>query len=72
MKERPVILVAPSTARKGAEFADESISLSNCYTDALIAAGGLPQILPGHHLAPGHRGSGGAVRRRAVDRRRRH
>jgi putative glutamine amidotransferase len=46
MKERPVILVAPSTARKGVEFGDDSISLSNCYTDALIAAGGLPQILP--------------------------
>jgi putative glutamine amidotransferase len=42
----PVILVAPSTERKGAEFADWSVSLSNCYTDAVIAAGGLPVILP--------------------------
>ncbi len=46
MKRRPVILVMPSTARKGEEFSDASISLSNRYTDALIAAGGLPQIFP--------------------------
>jgi len=46
MKRRPVILVTPSTARKGAEFSDASISLSNKYTDAVIAAGGLPQIFP--------------------------
>ncbi len=42
----PVILVAPSTEREGAEFADWSLSLSNRYTDALIAAGALPVILP--------------------------
>jgi putative glutamine amidotransferase len=42
----PLILVAPATERAGAEFADRSVSLSNRYTDALIAAGGLPQILP--------------------------
>jgi putative glutamine amidotransferase len=46
MKRRPVILVTASTARKGAEFSDASISLSNRYTDAVIAAGGLPQIFP--------------------------
>jgi putative glutamine amidotransferase len=46
MKHRPVILIAPSTARQGEEFADASISLSNRYTDAVIAAGGLPQIFP--------------------------
>jgi putative glutamine amidotransferase len=46
MKRRPVILVAPSLAQKGEEFADESISVSNRYTDALIAGGGLPQIFP--------------------------
>ncbi len=46
MNERPVILVMPSTAHKGAEFADASISLSNRYTDAVIAAGGLPQVFP--------------------------
>jgi putative glutamine amidotransferase len=46
MKRRPVILIAPGTARKGVEFSDPSISLSNCYTNAVIAAGGLPQIFP--------------------------
>jgi putative glutamine amidotransferase len=46
MTQRPIILVAPSTAQKGEEFSDASISLSNRYTDAVIAAGGLPQILP--------------------------
>lgn len=46
MKRRPVILVTPSTDAKGAEFGDRSISLSNRYTDAVIAAGGLPQIFP--------------------------
>jgi putative glutamine amidotransferase len=42
----PVILVAPSTERAGAEFADWSLSLSNRYTDAVMAGGGLPVILP--------------------------
>jgi putative glutamine amidotransferase len=46
MRRRPVILITPSTALKGEEFADASISLSNRYTDAVIAAGGLPQIFP--------------------------
>jgi putative glutamine amidotransferase len=46
MQRRPVILIAPSTASKGEEFADASISLSNRYTDAIIAAGGLPLIFP--------------------------
>jgi len=42
----PLILVAPSTEAKGAEFEDWSVSLSNRYTDAIIAAGGLPVIMP--------------------------
>jgi len=46
MNDLPAILVSPSTERKGAEFADASISLSNRYTEAVIVAGGLPQILP--------------------------
>jgi putative glutamine amidotransferase len=46
MDRRPVILVAPSTAAQGEEFSDASISLSNRYTDAIIAAGGLPQVFP--------------------------
>lgn len=46
MTRRPIILVTPSTEKNGAEFSDSSISLSNLYTDAIIAAGGLPQIFP--------------------------
>jgi putative glutamine amidotransferase len=46
MKRSPIILITPSTEQKGAEFADVSISVSNRYTDAVIAGGGLPQILP--------------------------
>jgi putative glutamine amidotransferase len=46
MKRRPVILITPSTESKGAEFSDASVSLSNRYTDAVIAAGGLPLIFP--------------------------
>jgi len=46
MKRRPVILVTPSTDARGTEFGDQSISLSNHYTNAVIAAGGLPQIFP--------------------------
>jgi putative glutamine amidotransferase len=46
MNRRAVILIAPSTALKGEEFADASISLSNRYADAIIAAGGLPLIFP--------------------------
>jgi putative glutamine amidotransferase len=46
MKRRPLIWVAPSTQNKGVEFSDASISLSNRYTDAIIAAGGMPQVFP--------------------------
>ena len=42
----PLILVSPSTERKGTEFADASISLSNRYFEAIIAAGGIPLALP--------------------------
>ena len=62
-------LVAPSTERKGAEFADWSVSLSNRYTDAVIAAGGLPQIFPATTRRRSHRRGGAALRRRAADRR---
>jgi putative glutamine amidotransferase len=46
MKSAPLILLAPSTQRKGVEFSDASISLSNRYSQAILAAGGLPLILP--------------------------
>jgi putative glutamine amidotransferase len=46
MTSRPIILVTPSTQAKGVEMSDDSISLSNRYTDAVIAAGGLPMVFP--------------------------
>ncbi|HWD20412.1 MAG TPA: gamma-glutamyl-gamma-aminobutyrate hydrolase family protein [Verrucomicrobiae bacterium] len=46
MTQRPIILVTPCTQPKGAEFSDNSISLSNRYTDAVLAAGGLPVVFP--------------------------
>ena len=46
MKARPLILITPSTQPKGAEFADASCSLSDRYPRAIIAAGGIPWILP--------------------------
>jgi len=46
MKPRPLILITPSTARQGSEFADTSCSLSDRYPRAIIAAGGIPWILP--------------------------
>lgn len=46
MKARPLILISPSTEKQGAEFADNSISLSNRYLDAIAAAGGLPLVAP--------------------------
>ncbi len=46
MTNHPVILVTPCTQPKGEEMEDYSISLSNRYTDALIAAGALPLIFP--------------------------
>src|SRR5262245_23859518 len=41
----PLILIAPSTQRKGVEFFDYSISLSDAYPRAIAKAGGVPWIL---------------------------
>lgn len=46
MKSRPLILIIPSTASRGSEFADTSCSLSDRYPRAIIASGGTPWILP--------------------------
>jgi putative glutamine amidotransferase len=46
-KKAPLILVSPNTEVKGDEFGDTSISLSETYQRAIIAAGGLPLALPG-------------------------
>jgi putative glutamine amidotransferase len=45
-KTRPVILVSAHTEREGSEFPDAAISLSQRYSDAIYAAGGLPLVLP--------------------------
>jgi putative glutamine amidotransferase len=41
----PLILVTPSTQKEGVEFADSSISLSNKYSLAVRAGGGLPWVI---------------------------
>jgi putative glutamine amidotransferase len=46
MTRRPVILISPCLDRAGEEFDDDSVSLSDCYSDAIFDAGGLPWILP--------------------------
>lgn len=42
----PLILISPSTSKRGVEFEDNSVSLSNQYALAIAAAGGLPWIAP--------------------------
>lgn len=46
MKKAPLILIAPSTQKRGVEFADHSLSLSQKYSLALQAGGGLPWVVP--------------------------
>ena len=46
MKSRPLVLITPCTERKGAEFSDSSLSLSDRYPRAIVAAGGMPWVLP--------------------------
>ena len=46
MKANPVIAVSGSTDKRGVEFNDVSLSLSLNYPRAVLAAGGVPQILP--------------------------
>jgi putative glutamine amidotransferase len=46
MNSRPLVLITPCGERKGAEFSDPSLSLSECYPRAIIAAGGMPWVLP--------------------------
>lgn len=46
MPKPPLILISPSTQKRGVEFADNSVSLSNKYPMAVASAGGLPWIAP--------------------------
>ena len=45
MNAPPLILMSPSTAKKGVEFPDVSVSLAEAYPRALIEAGGAPCLL---------------------------
>ncbi len=42
----PLILISPSMAQAGVEFGDHSMSLSEAYTRAVAAAGGIPLVAP--------------------------
>src|SRR6476620_6869037 len=46
MNRPPLILISPSTTKRGVEFEDNSVSLSNQYCMAVASAGGLPWIAP--------------------------
>ncbi len=46
MTRAPLILITPSTQIQGAEFLDSSISLSDRYPAAVVAAGGIPWVMP--------------------------
>jgi putative glutamine amidotransferase len=46
MTQPPLILISPSVEKRGAEFQDRSISLSELYPRAVAQAGGIPLTLP--------------------------
>jgi putative glutamine amidotransferase len=46
MTRPPFILISPNIEKKGDEFGDLSISLSETYQQALMRAGGIPLALP--------------------------
>jgi putative glutamine amidotransferase len=46
MRKAPVVLISPHVEKKGDEFGDVSISLSETYQQALISAGAIPIVLP--------------------------
>ena len=46
MPRAPLILIVPGVQRRGLEFADFSTNLSERYPRAVVAAGGVPWIMP--------------------------
>lgn len=46
MIRTPAILISPDFEPKGKEHADDSVSLSHRYLEAIMAAGGLPLVMP--------------------------
>ena len=43
---KPLVLISGNTDKRGVEFGDLSLSLSNNYCQAIHAAGGVPWVLP--------------------------
>ncbi|MFO1488562.1 MAG: gamma-glutamyl-gamma-aminobutyrate hydrolase family protein [Verrucomicrobiota bacterium] len=46
MSKAPLILISPGIQASGFEFSDRSVSLSEAYTRAIAAAGGVPLVAP--------------------------
>ena len=46
MIKPPLILISPNIEKKGDEFGDLSISLSETYQQALMGTGAIPMALP--------------------------
>src|SRR2546428_5684601 len=46
MSAPPLILISPNIEKKGDEFGDVSISLSETYQQALMGAGAMPRAMP--------------------------
>src|SRR5215472_9491054 len=46
MTKPPLILISPSIEKRGVEFHDRSISLSEAYVRAVADAGGIPLVMP--------------------------
>ena len=46
MTKPPLVLVSPNIEKKGDEFGDVSISLSETYQQALLGAGAMPMAMP--------------------------
>ena len=46
MKSKPLIFITPCLHAHGIEFGDNSLSLSYCYVEAVVAAGGIPWVGP--------------------------
>jgi putative glutamine amidotransferase len=60
VKSRPLVLITPCTEHNGAEFSDTSLSLSDRYSRAIVAAAGIPWVLP---CLPSEKLAAEAVRR---------
>jgi putative glutamine amidotransferase len=46
MRATPLILIIPSKVARGVELSEPAIQLAQSYSDAVVAAGGLPWVVP--------------------------